>query len=70
MINFLTFVLLPIMVLAVAIALILGLLAMNKDGEEARTRSNKMMRWRVGLQTATIVLIVIIAVLRATGMGA
>jgi len=70
MLNFMTFVLLPLAVLAVVISLLLGLLAMNKSGEEARLRSNKMMRWRVGLQIFAIILILGIAIMRSTGIGA
>lgn len=70
MLNFMTFVLLPLAVVAVVVSLLLGLLAMNQDGDEARARSTKMMRWRVGLQVFAILLILAIAVMRATGLGA
>lgn len=44
--------------LAVAITLILGLRQLYKDGPEARSRSNKLMRLRVGLQAVAVVLLV------------
>lgn len=53
------FFLIVIAVLAVAVVLILGLgnfAAGNKDQGE---RSNKLMRWRVGLQFVAVVLIAI-----------
>jgi hypothetical protein len=45
-------------VLAVAITLGLGLRQLYKDGPEARSRSNKLMRLRVALQALAVVLLV------------
>jgi hypothetical protein len=45
-------------VLAVAVTLALGLRQLYKDGPEARSRSNKLMRLRVALQAVAVVLLV------------
>jgi hypothetical protein len=44
--------------LAVAVTLALGLRQLYKDGPEARSRSNKLMRLRVALQAVAVVLLV------------
>lgn len=46
-------------ILAVAVTLGFGLKALFTGGEEARSRSNKLMRLRVILQAVAIVLLVI-----------
>ncbi|WP_291832929.1 twin transmembrane helix small protein [Brevundimonas sp.] len=45
-------------VVAVAVTLALGLRQLYKDGPEARSRSNKLMRLRVLLQAVAVVLLV------------
>jgi hypothetical protein len=45
-------------ILAVAVTLGLGLRQLYKDGPEARSRSNKLMRLRVALQAVAVVLLV------------
>jgi len=45
-------------ILAVAVTLGLGLRQLYKDGPEARSRSNKLMRLRVGLQAVAVLLLV------------
>ncbi len=45
-------------VLAVAVTLGLGLRQLYKDGPEARSRSNKLMRLRVALQAVAVILLV------------
>jgi|APAra7269097235_1048549.scaffolds.fasta_scaffold07524_5 hypothetical protein len=45
-------------VAAVAVTLALGLRQLYKDGPEARSRSNKLMRLRVLLQAVAVVLLV------------
>ncbi|QDH72013.1 twin transmembrane helix small protein [Brevundimonas sp. M20] len=45
-------------VLAVAVTLALGLRQLYKDGPEARSRSNKLMRLRVALQALAVILLV------------
>lgn len=62
--GFLTMFVLPAVILAVVVSLGLGLLAMNRSGEAAREQSNKLMRWRVGLQVAALGLIVVIMLVR------
>lgn len=62
--DFLIMFALPAVLVAVLVSLVLGLIAMNRPGDAARERSNIMMRWRVGLQLAALVLIVLIMLLR------
>ena len=45
-------------ILAVAVTLGLGLRQLYKDGPEARSRSNTLMRLRVALQAVAVVLLV------------
>lgn len=45
-------------VLAVAVTLALGLRQLYKDGPQARSRSNKLMRLRVALQALAVILLV------------
>ncbi|RZJ44941.1 MAG: twin transmembrane helix small protein [Brevundimonas sp.] len=45
-------------ILAVAVTLVLGLRQLYKDGPEARSNSNKLMRLRVALQAVAVVLLV------------
>ncbi|HWW12599.1 MAG TPA: twin transmembrane helix small protein [Brevundimonas sp.] len=45
-------------VVAVAVTLALGLRQLYKDGPEARSRSNRLMRLRVALQAVAVVLLV------------
>jgi hypothetical protein len=49
--------LIPILLGAVSIALVLGLLNMARGG--SANRSQNLMRWRVGLQLAAIILLVL-----------
>lgn len=51
-------ILIAVAVLAVAVTLGLGLRQLYKDGPEARSRSNKLMRLRVALQAVAVVLLV------------
>lgn len=44
---------------AVAVALILGLFSFMREGAKHRSRSNRLMQWRVGLQLLVVVLLVI-----------
>ena len=52
--------LIPIVMLGVVAAVVLGLRAFMTDGAEARARSNRMMQWRVILQFAAVVMIVLL----------
>ena len=47
---------------AVVIVLVLGIGSMSggRKGEKATTRSNKLMRWRVGIQFIAIALLAIL----------
>jgi hypothetical protein len=49
--------LIPILLAAVSAALLLGLINMARGG--SANRSQTLMRWRVGLQFAAIILLVI-----------
>jgi len=52
--------LLYVAMLAVVIVLGLGIFTLYRSGNEARSRSNKLMRLRIVLQFSAIVLIVLI----------
>ena len=50
-------ILIIVAILAVAVTLGFGIRSLYKDGPEARSRSNKLMRLRVALQAVAIVLL-------------
>ena len=56
--------LLYLAMLAVVIVLVLGIVNLYRTGDEARSRSNKLMRLRVVLQFAAILIIVAIFAFR------
>jgi len=58
-------VLVPIAVAAVAVVLVLGLVNMMRGGDP--NTSQKLMRWRVGLQALAILIIVITIYIKANG---
>ena len=49
--------LIPVFLIAVVVALTLGLASFAQEGQEARQRSNRMMQWRLALQFVAVVLI-------------
>ncbi|KAF0118298.1 MAG: hypothetical protein FD152_4706 [Xanthobacteraceae bacterium] len=57
--------LVPVAVAAVAIVLVMGLVNMMRGGDP--NTSQKLMRWRVGLQFVAIVIIVIAIYYKANG---
>ena len=57
-------ILLAVVLVAIVGVLIFGVVSMGKGGEKGRERSNKMMRWRVGLQFAAVIVVVLIMLLR------
>ena len=57
--------LVPVAIGAVAVVLVLGLANMMRGG--SASTSQKLMRWRVGLQVLAIVIIVIAIYLKASG---
>ncbi|PTM57304.1 twin transmembrane helix small protein [Phreatobacter oligotrophus] len=57
--------LVPVAVGAVAIVLVMGLINMMRGGSP--NTSQKLMRWRVGLQFVAIVVIVIAIYVKANG---
>ena len=57
MVSFLSSIILPIAVAAVALVLLLGLINMMRGGSP--NTSQKLMRWRVGLQFVAIVIIMV-----------
>ncbi|MBX9990427.1 twin transmembrane helix small protein [Phreatobacter oligotrophus] len=57
--------LVPVAVGAVAIVLVMGLINMMRGGSP--NTSQKLMRWRVGLQFVAIVVIVITIYVKANG---
>ena len=50
-------ILILVAILAVTITLGFGLYSLHKGGDEDRSRSNRLMRLRVGLQAVAIVLL-------------
>ena len=50
-------ILILVAILAVTVTLGFGIYSLHKGGDEDRSRSNKLMRLRVGLQAAAIVLL-------------
>jgi len=57
--------LVPVAIAAVAIVLVMGLANMMRGGDP--TTSQKLMRWRVGLQFVAIVIIVIAIYYKSSG---
>ena len=51
-------ILIPVSLAAVLITLGLGVYSLARGGEYARKHSNKLMRWRVGLQFVAVVILV------------
>ena len=64
MVEFLTMFALPAVLLAILASLGLGLLAMNRTGDEARAQSGRLMQWRIGLHVLAFALIVLIMIFR------
>ena len=50
-------ILILVAILAVTVTLGFGIYSLHKGGDEDRSRSNKLMRLRVGLQAVAIVLL-------------
>jgi NADH:ubiquinone oxidoreductase subunit 6 (subunit J) len=61
------FLLILALVGAVLGVLVLGIGSFGKGGEYNRRNSNRLMRWRLGLQFAAVVLIVLFVWLRGQG---
>ena len=61
------FLVILVLVGAVVGVLALGLGSFGKGGEYNRRNANRLMRWRLGLQFAAVVLIVLFVWLRAQG---
>lgn len=55
------FVLAILSAIATLIVLIMGVMTMGTDSEVNQKRKNKLMRWRVGLQGLTLVLLLLTA---------
>lgn len=53
-------------ILAVTVTLGLGLYSLFRGGDYARSHSNKLMRWRVGLQAVAVLILVVGMVWKAT----
>ena len=56
-------ILIPLALVAVVAVLLLGVFSMMKGGELNQKYSNKLMRWRVILQTTAVILILLSLVL-------
>jgi hypothetical protein len=52
--------LLALTLVAVSVVLFMGIGAMSKGGEFNRKHSNRLMRWRVGLQAFAVLVIIAI----------
>jgi len=50
-------ILIPIALAAVLVVLGLGIYSLARGGEYARKHSNKLMRWRVGLQFVAVIIL-------------
>ncbi len=50
-------VLIPISLAAVLVVLFMGVYGLARGGENAGRRSNKLMRWRVGLQAVAVLIL-------------
>lgn len=61
------FVVILLLVAAVLGVLVLGLGSFGKGGETNRRHANRLMRWRLGLQFAAVVLIVLFVWLKGQG---
>ena len=61
------FLLILALVGAVLGVLVLGIGSFGKGGEYNRRNSNRLMRWRLGLQFAAVVLIVLFVWLKGQG---
>ena len=53
-------------ILAVTVTLGLGLYSLLRGGNYARSHSNRLMRWRVGLQAVAVLILVVGMVWKAT----
>jgi len=53
-------------ILAVTVTLGLGLYSLFRGGGYARSHSNRLMRWRVGLQAVAVLILVVGMVWKAT----
>ena len=61
------FILVVLAVMAVVVVLAIGVGGFGQGGEANAKFSNKMMRWRIGLQAIAVVLILLYVYLRSTG---
>jgi NADH:ubiquinone oxidoreductase subunit 6 (subunit J) len=61
------FLVILVLVGAVLGVLVLGIGSFGKGGEFNRRNSNRLMRWRIGLQFAAVVLIVLFVWLKGQG---
>jgi NADH:ubiquinone oxidoreductase subunit 6 (subunit J) len=61
------FLVILVLVGAVLGVLVLGIGSFGKGGDFNRKHSNRLMRWRLGLQFAAVVLIVLFVWLRSQG---
>lgn len=58
--------LLALTLIAVSIVLVMGIGAMSRGGDFNRKHSNRLMRWRVGLQALAVVIILAIFIVSQT----
>ena len=58
--------LLALTLIAVSIVLVMGIGAMSRGGDFNRRHSNRLMRWRIGLQALAVVIILAIFIVSQT----
>ncbi|MBL4787504.1 MAG: twin transmembrane helix small protein [Kordiimonadaceae bacterium] len=56
------FILAVISLVATLAVLLFGVSSMGRNSGEGRMRGNKLMRWRIGLQALTIMLLILTAI--------
>lgn len=60
-------IIIAIALLTVLVTLVLGMLNMRKTGEEARLKSNQLMRVRVGAQAIAVGALMLVLYLKSQG---
>lgn len=48
--------------IATLVVLVMGVMTMGRSGEANQARKNKLMRWRVGLQFLTLILLFLLGI--------
>lgn len=67
MMETILFVLLIILMASVAFVLMRGIFTMGGSGVETRRKSNRLMRWRIGLQLGAVIIIALLIMMSQSG---